>query len=183
MIEHRSFATLETGLENIKKSPSDNGMLYMIVVRPFKLERAVPWFCKLSPELGVEGDHWAQGCWKSLPDGRPDPTVQVTIMNSRCLELLAPTKEQWALAGDNLIVDFDLSTENLKPGQKISIGSAMLQISDVPHNGCIKFRDRFGADALRFISTKEGKELRLRGIYAQIIKAGEIRVGDRMKKV
>jgi MOSC domain-containing protein YiiM len=59
----------------------------------------------------------------------------------------------------------------------------MLQISDVPHNGCIKFRDRFGADALRFISTKEGKELRLRGIYAQIIKAGEIRVGDRMKKV
>ena len=183
MIEHRSLDTLEAGLENIKNSPHDNGMLYMIVVRPYKSERAIPWYCNLSPEGGVEGDHWAQGCWKSLPDGRPDPAVQVTIMNSRCLELLAPTKEQWALAGDNLIIDFDLSTENLKPGQKISIGSAILQITDVPHNGCIKFRDRFGADALRFVSTKEGKELRLRGIYAQIIKAGEIRVGDRMKKI
>lgn len=183
MIEHRPIDILDTGLENIKNSPRDNGMLYMIVVRSSQRERAVPWFCKLTPENGVEGDHWSQGSWKSLPNGRPDPSVQITIMNSRCLDLVAASKERWPLAGDNLIVDMDLSIENLKPGQKVSIGSAVLEISDIPHTGCMKFRDRFGVDALRFVSTKIAREMRLRGVFAQVVKAGEIRIGDRMKKL
>lgn len=183
MIEHRSFADLETGLENIKKSPRDNGMLYMIVVRPMKRERAVPWYCNLTPAVGLEGDHWSQGSWKSLPDGSPDPHVQVTIMNSRCLDLIATAKERWPLAGDNLIVDMDLSISNLPPGQKLSIGSAILEVSDIPHTGCMNFRDRFGVEALKFVSTKEARNLRLRGIFASVIKAGEIRVGDLMKKI
>lgn len=183
MIEHRSFADLETGLENIKKSPRDNGMLYMIVVRPKKRARAVPWYCNLTPDVGLEGDHWSQGSWKSLPDGSPDPHVQVTIMNSRCLDLIATAKERWPLAGDNLIVDMDLSASNLPPGQKLSIGSAILEVSDIPHTGCMKFRDRFGVEALKFVSTKEARNLRLRGIFARVIKAGEIRVGDLMKKI
>ena len=183
MIEHRSIADLENGLENIKKSPADNGMLYMIVVRTSKRERAVPWYCKLSPAFGVEGDHWSQGAWKSLPEGIPDPMVQVTIMNSRCLDLIATSKERWPLAGDNLIVDMDISTANLKPGQKVSIGSAVLEISDIPHTGCMKFRDRFGVEALKFVSSKEARELRLRGLFARVIKEGEISIGDRLKKI
>jgi MOSC domain-containing protein YiiM len=158
-------------------------MLYMIVVRPTKRDRNVPWFSKLAPEFGLEGDHWSQGSWKTLPDGSPDPSVQVTIMNSRCLDLIATAKERWPLAGDNLIVDMDISISNLKAGQKVSIGSAILEISDVPHTGCMKFRDRFGVEALKFVSTKEARELRLRGMFARVIKAGEIRIGDRMKKI
>lgn len=183
MIEHRSLTDLQHGLEEIKKSPSDNGMLYMIVARPTKRDRNVPWFSKLAPEFGLEGDHWSQGSWKTLPDGSPDPSVQVTIMNSRCLDLIATAKERWPLAGDNLIVDMDISTSNLKAGQKVSIGSAILEISDVPHTGCMKFRDRFGVEALKFVSTKEARELRLRGMFARVIKAGEIRIGDRMRKI
>jgi MOSC domain-containing protein YiiM len=183
MIEHRSIADLEKGLEYIKKSPTDNGTLYMIVVRTSKRERAVPWYCKLSPEFGVEGDHWLQGAWKTLPDGRPDPAVQVTIINSRCLDLIATEKDRWPLAGDNLIVDMDISTANLKPGQKVSIGSAVLEVSDIPHTGCMKFRDRFGVEALKFVSSKEARELRLRGLFARVIKEGEISIGDRMKKI
>lgn len=131
----------------------------------------------------MEGDHWAKGCWKSLPDGSPDPSVQLTIMNSRCLDLLAIEKSKWPLAGDNLIVDMDLGVENLKAGQKLSLGSAILEITDVPHTGCIKFSDRFGLEALKFVSTKKGKEMRLRGVYAQVIQDGEIRVGDRLNKI
>lgn len=183
MIEHRSFSDLQNGIADIKNSPANEGMLYMIVVRNQNHERSVPWFCKLTPESGVEGDHWAKGSWKSLPDGRPDPAVQVTLMNSRCLQLIATTKDRWPLAGDNLIVDLDLSANNIKPGQQLSIGSAILEVSDVPHTGCMKFRERFGVEALRFVSTKEAHELRLRGVFARIIKPGDVRVGDKIKKL
>lgn len=183
MIEHRSQTDLEAGLENIKGSPRDNGMLYMIVVRPMKRERAVPWFSHLSPEAGVEGDHWVQGSWKSLPNGTPDPNVQITLMNSRCLDLIATSKDRWPLAGDNLIVDLNLSAENLKPGQKLALGTAILEVSDIPHTGCMKFRERFGVEALKFVSSKVARELRLRGLFARVIKAGEIRVGDRIRKM
>lgn len=183
MIEHPTVETLETGLEIIRNSPQDNGTLEMIVVRPAKNQRSTLQECELSLKRGVEGDHWANGCWKSLPDGSPDPDVQVTIMNSRCLKLISASSSQWPLAGDNLIVDMDLSVQNLQPGQKLSIGSAILEITSVPHTGCNNFKERFGIDSLKFISSKIGKELRLRGIYARIIRDGHIKVGDRLKKI
>lgn len=183
MTEHPNLETLETSLENIQDAPKDNGLLEMIVARPEKKQRAVLEACKLSLKGGVEGDHWAKGCWKSLPDGSPDPDVQVTIMNSRCLEHISASRSQWPLAGDNLIVDMDLSVWNLQPGQKLSLGSAMLQITNVPHTGCNQFKERFGIDSLKFISSKTGRELRLRGIYAKIIQDGDIKVGDHLKKV
>jgi MOSC domain-containing protein YiiM len=183
MIEHPNLDTLETGLTNIQNSPRDNGSLEMIVVRPEKKHRATLQECELSLKRGVEGDHWAKGCWKSLPDGSPDPDVQVTLMNSRCLELISASKSQWPLAGDNLIVDMDLSIHNLQPGQKLSVGSAVLQITSVPHTGCNNFKERFGVDSLKFISSKKGKELRLRGIYARVVQDGYVKLGDRVKKI
>ena len=104
-------------------------------------------------------------------------------MNARCIEVIAQDNEDWALAGDQLYVDFNLSKENIPPGTIISIGDAELEITSIPHTGCKKFSERFGIDALKFISSAEGKQLQLRGVNARVIKSGTVRAGDRVIKL
>jgi hypothetical protein len=175
---HLSQAELQAGLDHVRGSPQTPGVLEHIVVRPQMNERVVLDECALSPELGVSGDNWAKGCWLSLPDGRPHPDVQVTLMNVRVAALVARTKERWALAGDQLFVDLDLSQENLPAGQRLRIGQALLEITAQAHRGCAKFAQRYGPDALAFVNSPVGRQLRLRGVYAKIVQAGSIKVGD-----
>lgn len=104
-------------------------------------------------------------------------------MNSRVIDLIAQNRERWPLAGDNLYVDLDISEENLQPGQRLAMGAVILEITEIPHTGCDKFVKRFGADAVKFVNSKDGRKLRLRGVYAQIIRAGKITVGDVVTKV
>jgi MOSC domain-containing protein YiiM len=172
------------GLPDVRRSPSDEGKLEFIFIRPAAAERDVRRKVYISPEGGVEGDRWLNSCWLKLPDGRPDPRVQVSLMNVRILKLISGSDETlMRLAGDNLIVDFDLSEDNIRPGQQLSVGDSIVEITDVAHNGCGKFLSRFGKDAVKFINSVEGKRLHLRGLYAQIIKSGEVSIGDRVCKV
>lgn len=177
-----SLNELNEGLSEIGHSPEDQGRLKAIVVRPEKNQRISPTECRLSPELGLEGDHWAKGCWLSLPDGSPDPVVQVTIMNARVIALIAQQESRWSLAGDNLYVDLDLGEENLPCGQLLTIGSAVLEVTDKPHRACSKFAERFGADAVEFVNSPQGMRLRLRGVNAKIVEAGSVKVGDEVRK-
>ena len=39
------------------------------------------------------------------------------------------------------------------------------------------------SNAVEFVNSTTGKELRLRGIYAKVVQAGEIQVGDRILKI
>ena len=183
MIKHLTLDELQEGISEIKRSPADRGVLSCIVVRPEKNSRTSLKRCELSPQLGVHGDNWAMGCWKSLPDGSPHPDVQVAIMNARSIALIAQAAERWPLAGDNLFVDLELSSENLPTGQRLEIGTTVLEITAEAHNGCHKFAERFGADAVRFVNSEIGKQHHLRGIYAKIIQAGIVHVGDGVKKI
>ncbi len=180
---HLDFDELMAGVGGVLEAPADDGTVEAIVVRPRTNERLQVEDCVVSPEGGVEGDTWAQGCWLELDDGSPHPDVQVTIMNCRVTNLIAQDRTRWALTGDQIFADLDVSHENLPIGQRISIGSAVMEITNQPHLGCKKFAHRFGNDALRFVNRPEGRGLRLRGVYARIVEAGKIAVGDTIRKI
>ncbi|MGH6924511.1 MAG: MOSC domain-containing protein [Propylenella sp.] len=183
MPRHLTRAELEAGLLHIRASPADEGTLEAIVVRPEHGARHDLPSVEISLAGGLDGDHWAKGCWKSTEDGHPHPDVQICIMNARCIALLAQDRENWPPAGDNLYIDIDLTAENLPPGQRLAIGSAVIEITAIPHMGCQSFINRYGRDACVFVNTGEGKRLRLRGIYARVAKDGRISVGDRVVKL
>lgn len=179
---HVSKTELEAGLDHIRQSPKDEGKLNMIVRRPADDEREVVQSATLATDLGLVGDNWKSRGSKHTPDGSAMIEAQITLMNSRVIALIAQSEERWSLAGDQLYVDMDLSVENLPPGSQLSIGSAMIEISAQPHTGCAKFSSRFGVDAHKFVNSKEGRPLRLRGVNARVIQRGEIRVGDVVRK-
>ena len=180
---HLPMEALLAGLDHIRQAPKTGGRIDMILVRPEPKLRQLLDTCDLSPEGGVHGDNWVLKCWKSLPDGRPDPSAQVTIMNTRLAQLVGGAREYWPLAGDQLYADLDLSYENLPVGQRLQLGTAVMEITPELHKGCAQFRARFGDAALKFISNEEGKRLNLRGIYAKVVKAGSARVGDEIHKI
>jgi MOSC domain-containing protein YiiM len=183
MSKHLTRAELEAGLPEILQSPKDNGLVEAITVRPVSEERRVVQSTRMTLAGGVEGDHWANGCWKSTEDGKPHPDVQICIMNSRCINHIAGSRENWAPAGDNLFVDMDISPDNMPPGTRVSLGSVILEITDTPHNGCAKFVERYGREATVFVNTGEGKRLRLRGIYGRVVQDGTVSVGDVITKI
>lgn len=172
----KTLDQLEAGLDHIVGSPSDQGTVEMIVIRPEEDIRDTPDRVEVSPEGGLHGDRW-------VAHGSPYPESQVTLINARLLDLVAGGRHRWKLAGDNLVVDLDLSPFNLGAGQQLQVGSAVLEVTDKPHTGCHKFSGRYGADALRFVNRGRGRELRLRGIYARVVEAGVISVGDRLNKI
>jgi len=180
---HLSMPELEAGMDHIRQAPRDHGRLEMIVRRPVDDEREALEQGELDPSKGLIGDNWKTRGSRHSVDGSANINAQITVMNSRATALVAQTEARWALAGDQLYIDLDLSDDNLPPGTRLAIGSAIIEISAVPHTGCKKFSARFGVEAMKFVNSPEGKRLHLRGINAKIVQAGVIRVGDTVKKL
>jgi MOSC domain-containing protein YiiM len=172
---HLTTVELEAGLDYVRQSPKDEGTLSYIVVRPERDERVVLQECEMSVEQGVHGDMW-------LRKGTPHLDAQVMLINTRAIDLLARTPDRWALAGDQLYVDLDLSEDNLQAGQRLAVGSAILEVTSKPHKGCAKFAQRFGKEALEFVNSPQGWQLHLRGICAHVVQDGTVKVGDRIVK-
>jgi MOSC domain-containing protein YiiM len=177
-IKHLSKNELESGIGSVRESPMNNGELKMIVRRPEEGEREVLDQGELDLELGLVGDNWKSRGSSRTDDGFGHPDMQITIMNARAIELIAVEKERWPLAGDQLYIDINLSHENLPPGSRLKIGTAVVEITPIPHTGCRAFTDRFGVDAVKFVNTGEGKELNLRGINTRVVVPGIVKVGD-----
>jgi MOSC domain len=174
----RAFDELEAMMDGIRDSPSEIGVVELIVRRPAVDEREVMSEVRLDVVEGLVGDTWRVRGSSSTPDRSADPQAQLTVMNVRAAAAVAGDVSRWPLAGDQIYVDFDIGVEHLPPGTKLTIGDAEIEVSEKPHTGCAKFSGRFGKDALRFVSTPEGRRLRLRGMNARITKSGTVRVGD-----
>ncbi len=181
--KHLTLSELEQGLNEICQSLQDEGVLKMIVRRPALGEHEILQEVELNLEEGIAGDNWKTRGSSSTPDGSAHPDKQVTLMNARVIALVAREQARWQLAGDQLLVDLDLSADNLPAGTMLEIGSAVIQVTAQPHTGCQKFVERFGVDALKFVSTVVGKQMRLRGMNAKVVQAGVIRVGDVVRKI
>jgi hypothetical protein len=183
MVAHRTLAELEAGLDAIRRSPAQGGRLVMIVRRPAIGEREVLEEGKLDLLDGLVGDTWRMRGSARTPDGLSHPDMQLNVMNARVIALLAQEKERWSLAGDQLLIDLDLSLDNLPAGSRLMMGTAVIEVTAQPHSGCHKFMARFGSEALKFVNSPVGKQLRLRGLNAKVVQPGVIRVGDQVKKV
>ena len=155
----------------------------MIIRRPDVDQREELEEAELDLDLGVVGDNWKARETVGPSHHDPDRNAQVTIMNARVIGLVATERDRWSLAGDQFYVDFDLSWENVPPGTRLQLGTAVVERSDVPHTGCDKFSGRFGVEALRFVNTGPGRDLSFRGINTRVVVPGVARRGDQITRL
>lgn len=175
----RTTEELLAGLDDVRGAPADVGTVELIVVRPDVGARQQPTTAVLTIDEGVVGDSWRARGSRHTPDGAAETNRQLTIMNARATALVAGDRSRWALAGDQLYVDLDISEENLPAGTQLRLGpDAVVEISVEPHTGCAKFRDRFGVDASRVVNSPEGRALRLRGVNARVVVPGTVALRD-----
>jgi hypothetical protein len=167
------LAELMKRLLALPPAPRDSGRLALIVRRRADGERETPESVQLFPDEGVPGDGWSR---------RPpkDPLAELAVMRRDVAELIAGG-QPLTVFGDNLFVDLDLSAGNLPAGTRLRVGEALVEMTSKPHNGCLKFKGRFGQDALRFVQAKKTRDQNLRGVYWRVVEAGGVRVGDAIR--
>ena len=182
-MRHRTTTELEAHLDHLRDAPKDIGTLAHVVSRPAEDEREVLAEGMLDPEHGLVGDTWRLRGSSRTADGSAHPDMQLNVMSHRMVDFLAIDSARRPLAGDQLYLDLDLSEANLPPGTRLSIGDAVIEVTEPPHRGCAKFMARFGEPALRFVNSSVGRELRLRGLNARVVTAGVIRPGDTVTKL
>lgn len=164
-----TLAVLEQKLAALA-APKNSGRVTMIVCKVGDGRREVLPKTFLGVDTGVPGDAWGR-------TKEPNPETQLAVMQQDLAELIA-NGQPVTLFGDNLFMDLDLSNANLPTGSRVRAGGVLLEVTPFPHNGCKKFRARFGDDALRFVSKPDLRPRNLRGIYLRVIEAGEVKAGD-----
>ena len=179
---HLSTDQIDEGIAALAPAPINNGQVVSLLIRPETDQREVVSQVHVIPGEGIVGDNYIARGSKRTPDGKAHPEAQVAMMNANVLNVLAGGQEGlWPLAGDQLLVDFDLSTDNVPAGTRFSIGSATFEVSNKPHNGCAKFAERFGVDAARF--SNSDKIQRYRGINLMVVVEGDVTIGDTITKI
>jgi MOSC domain-containing protein YiiM len=165
----RSLDDLKASLAQMPR-PKERGRVSLLMFRGEGGQRVALKETRLDPDLGVPGDAWGR-------DKDRHGDMQIAVMEEGVAKLIA-NGQPLELFGDCLMLDLDLSRENLPPGSRVKVGQALLEVTPMPHNGCSKFQSRFGKDALRFVVMKELRHNNLRGTYMRVIESGVVRLDD-----
>jgi hypothetical protein len=171
-------AELDAALPAVLAAPRDRGTIHLLCARPKPNARIFPQSLTLTRATGVVGDFEMSRPWLELPDGSPDPRIQVSIMPWQVLQLAWRDRDRVAHPGDNIAVDMNLTEANLPESTLLSLGSAVLRVSDVPNDGCVKWKVRCGRAAYDWITTPANLPLRLRGLFCSVEQDGDVRLGD-----
>lgn len=181
VIRHLAAGEIEQQLAARGPSPARIGTVDMIVRRPDVGEREVLDQGELRVGTGLVGDNYVERGGRT-PDGSAHPEAQLNIMNSRNIDVIAAgDRSRWALAGDQFMVDLDLTVDNLPVGTRLRIGTAIIEVAAKPHTGCAKFSERFGIEAARWVN--DVRDQRRRGLCAMVVEAGTVSTGDRIAVV
>lgn len=170
---------LNTALPQVLAAPKDETRVRQLTFRPGFNQRLHPQSLMLTPEEGVPGERWLTAPWLRLADGRPDPDIQVSILSSRVHDLVRILPDQ-PHPGDTIIADLDTSVANLPAGTLLQAGTAVLRVSPLFNEGCVKWKARYGQAAKDWIIRPGHPELRLRGVLCAVVVAGTVSVGDRI---
>lgn len=162
----------------VRRATGQVGQVVQVCVRPDLDQRAFPERVELCPRRGAIGDRWERRTWMYLADGSPDPRVQVAMMDVSVLEFLQDLTGCGHHPGDTLVVDLDLGAAQLPVGTHLHVGEAIIEISDVENDACVKFARHYGGEVWAWIRDPANRARRLRGLFARVIAGGVVRAGD-----
>jgi hypothetical protein len=181
--KHATVAECDAALDHILAAPNNSATIGQLCFRPDFGLRTFPDALDMTVDQGIIGERWAKKPWLTLPNGEPDPRIQVSIFSKRVMDLCWRDPANTVHPGDPIIVDMNLSVANLPTGTRLQAGSAILEVSDKFNTACIKWRDRYGDDSLRWINRRDNRDFRLRGILCKIVRDGTVKVGDQLVKI
>lgn len=174
---------LAAALPAILAAPRDAGVVRLLCARPKPNARTFPEVLTLTRAAGVAGDFEMSRPWLTLPDGRSDPQIQVSIMAWQVLDLVWRERDRVDHPGDNIAVDMNLTEANLPVGSLLAAGTAILRVSAEPNEGCAKWKVRCGRAAYAWTTAAEHLPLRLRGLFCSVEQDGELRLGDLLRRL
>lgn len=181
MIGHVTYDELMAALPGVLSAPKTGSAVELLCFRPGFGERRFVDELTLTKALGIPGERWGVAPWLRLPDGGGHPGIQVSILPRRVLDLVWRDREATVSPGDTFVCDLDMTEANLPEGQLLSVGTAVLRVSEVFNGSCAKWKVRYGTDAYDWARAPGHKHLRLRGILCSIEQDGVIRLGDRVR--
>lgn len=180
---HATEQELAQALAHIRAAPRDDAPISMLCFRPGYNQREMVESLTLTVDQGIPGERWLNAPWMRLPDGSPDPRIQVSILSKRVMDAVWHDRADTVHPGDPIVADIETSYDSLPVGTRLRAGTAVLEVSDAFNDGCVKWKARYGAAAKDWLVTPENRPLRLRGLLCRIVQDGVVRVGDRLRRV